>query len=104
MIVNGFDPVDLVQIALGFANADKQRGAEIGLGVEASQVLVEWAQMLHRLWLELDHDEWSAVWAYEVAEPLGYKLGLLQDFDLDLVDLTERAEGIARELIKEAQK
>jgi hypothetical protein len=104
VIVNGFDPIDLVQITLGLANADQERDGCIGLGVEDSQVLVEWAQMLHRLWLELDQDEWSAVWAYEVAEPLGYKLGRMQEDGYDLEALTEHAEGIARELIKEARK
>lgn len=66
-----FDPIDIAMLGAGWETGSQSEA----LSVERAQALVDVAELLHRLWLELDEDSWTGVWAYEVAEPLGVRIG-----------------------------
>lgn len=97
-----YDPVDLVLLTCGLLQGASDHGIRIDISIDKAEALEGIAEMLHRLWLEVDADNWSGVFAYDVAEPLGNRLGALMARG-EALDATP-AEAIARELIKDAMQ
>ncbi|WP_336340889.1 hypothetical protein [Stenotrophomonas muris] len=92
-----FDPIDLAQLASGWTWPEPMSTAP--LGIEDSQFLVEVARMLHRLWQEVG-EQWSGVWAYDIADPLGGWLSR-NGINHETADGVARAEQQARAWIAE---
>jgi hypothetical protein len=69
-----FDPVDLAMLACGFAQGAAPHDCS-RLSITRAEMLIDVARMLHTRWLQMDSNEWSGVWAYDVAEPLGVWIG-----------------------------
>jgi hypothetical protein len=71
-----FDPIDLAILTAAWEGgraANNRNSFE--LSITRAETLVETAEILHRLWLEVDVDKWSGVFAYDVADPLGNRMG-----------------------------
>jgi hypothetical protein len=92
-----FDPIDLAQLASGWTWPEPMSTAP--LGIEDSEFLVEVARMLHRLWQEVG-EQWSGVWAYDIADPLGGWLSR-NGINHETADGVARAEQQARAWIAE---
>ncbi|MDZ7475719.1 hypothetical protein U5F73_12015 [Stenotrophomonas pavanii] len=92
-----FDPIDLAQLASGWTWPEPMSTAP--LGIEDSEFLVEVARMLHRLWQEVG-EQWSGVWAYDIADPLGGWLSR-NGINHETTDGVARAEQQARAWIAE---
>lgn len=66
-----FDPVDLVQLVSSAA----KHASDLKFSIPEAEQSVEYSRVLDRLWREIDLDQWSAVFAYDVASPTGGDIG-----------------------------
>jgi hypothetical protein len=94
-----FDPIDLALLGVGWARGAGHRDS--ALSIDRAQELVDTAEMLHRLWMEIDAEEWDGVFAYEVAEPVGVRIGA-HFFAFEHMPAATEVEEWAREFIKRA--
>lgn len=72
-----FDPIDLAMLGAGWAQgADMAAKRGDALTIEHADLLLRVAKDLTELYRdEVDGATWTGVWAYEVAEPLGFWIG-----------------------------
>lgn len=92
-----FDPIDLVLLGAGWAQGACYRAN--AMSIDRAGELADAAQLLQRLWLEIDPEEWRGVFGYDVAEPLGMTIG--QYFlEHDSMPDAAAVEAWARELIQ----
>lgn len=97
-----YDPTDLAFLVHGWTRAVIERDAGIDMTITIAEDLEDAARMLHALYLEV-RDDWTGVWAYEVAEPLGVWIGR---FFADYGDMPHQAlvEETARTIVDNAME
>lgn len=97
-----YDPTDLAFLVHGWTRAVIERDAGIDMTITIAEDLEDAARVLHALYLEV-RDDWSGVWAYEVAEPLGVWVG---GFFADYGDMPHQAivEEAARSIVDNAME
>ena len=93
-----FDPVDLVQLVSSAA----KHASDLKFSIIESDQFVDYARVLSGLWREIDLDQWSTVFAYEVADPTGADIGRHYARHGRLPE-TEFVATFARSYIKQAQ-
>ena len=95
------DPFDLAILACAIA---RHAGPGFSCSLEDAEQMQTIAEMLHTEWLQIDANEWGAVFGYEVTEPLGIALGQCIQSGESLDMLQDFAQAKARELIREAMQ
>lgn len=95
-----YSPIDLAFLVSGWTQGAAETGRAAALSVERVVMLEDVARMLVRLYEEVQ-DEWTGVWEYEVAEPLGIWIGRAFAWDGDMPRFDE-IESEARDIIAEA--
>lgn len=102
---DAFDPLDLAILSAEIGGYyAKLSGRFWDVSLNDAEELVSLARMLHRLWLEIDGDLWSAVFAYDVTSPMAIRIALRMYKNGErLQTLRTFAEEAARELIASAQ-